>query len=212
MSPQVRLKLIHNFRALIASYYTDELKRHEPIVEKLMKSGDPYLRELGVKIIRLFGSPSIKRLITPLLALLDDTEHYCRLQGLKTLMQLIKSELSTVQKEEKERQLLSTSPQQLNLTPPSPSSSPSSHSHIGTISINNINTNNAPNVIHPAKLAALQYLPPVLKRLADVSPLVVVQALKIISLFRRSPKDKMPSPRPAEKVIGKQICRKKLRV
>lgn len=169
-----------------------------------MKSTDPYLRELGVKIIRLFGSPSIKRLITPLLALLDDTEHYCRLQGLKTLMQLIKSELSAVQKEEKERQLLSSSPQQLNLTPPSPSSSPSS-SHIGTISINNVNTNNAPNVIHPAKLAALQYLPPVLKRLADVSPLVVVQALKIISLFRRSPKDKMPSPR-AEKVIGKQIC------
>ncbi len=180
----------------------DELKRHEPIVEKLMKSGDSYLRELGLKIIRLFGPASIKRLLTPLLALLDDTEHYCRLQGLKTLMQLIKSELSAAQKEEKERQLLSTSPQQLSMTPPSPSSSPSS-SHIGTISINNINTNNAPNVIHPAKLAALQYLPPVLKRLADVSPLVVVKALKIISLFRRSPKDKMPSPRPAEKVIGK---------
>jgi hypothetical protein len=202
---ELRTALMVALKFISKNVTADELKRHEPIVEKLMKSGDPYLRELGVKIIRLFGSPSIKRLITPLLALLDDTEHYCRLQGLKTLMQLIKSELSTVQKEEKERQLLSTSPQQLNLTPPSPSSSPSSHSHIGTISINNINTNNAPNVIHPAKLAALQYLPPVLKRLADVSPLVVVQALKIISLFRRSPKDKMPSPRPAEKVIEPEV-------
>lgn len=164
---ELRRALLFAIRQLTKNLKSqDELRSYyEQTLSLLLQSPDGYLRETSLKLLRSFGRDSVTRLVNQILPLLEDQEHYCRRQALKTLgilIGILPKKKSSIEHDGEDYERPSSSGMFL-----------SSSSSITTATED-----------YNAKLQALQYLPAIVQRLGDNSALVVVEALKLLRLFR----------------------------
>jgi hypothetical protein len=134
-----------SFLIQIQFFSLDELRYYEQVLSGYLQSTDGYLRETSLKLLRSFGRESVKRLVTHVLRLLEDQEHYCRRQALKTLGTLIGS--LPKKKNSLEHEGEEGPPSALSL----------SFSYPSTSAVEDYNS----------KVQALQYLPAIIQRLGN---------------------------------------------
>jgi len=69
-----------------------ELEQHEKLLAVCLTAPEGYVRELAIKIMRIFGSASLTRCTPLLLACLGDPEPFVKKQAVKALSQLVTEE------------------------------------------------------------------------------------------------------------------------
>jgi hypothetical protein len=87
----LRISVFLSFQKMVHFIPQSQLQQHEQILSSLLKAPEGYVRELAIKIIRVFGRPTVQRCTTVLTESLKDSEAFCRKQALKALSLLLNS-------------------------------------------------------------------------------------------------------------------------